>query len=43
VLADACGFGWTFALLALGPAVGLWAMHELRRAPESLRLASGRR
>jgi MFS family permease len=43
VLADACGFGWTFALLALGPAVGLWAMRELRRAPESLRLASGRR
>ena len=43
LLADACGFGWTFALLALGPAVGLWAMRELRRAPESLRLAGGRR
>ena len=43
VLADACGFGWTFALLALGPAVGLWAMRELRRAPESARLAGGRR
>lgn len=43
VFADACGFGWTFALLAIGPAVGLWAMRELRRAPESVRLAGGHR
>ncbi len=36
---------WTFAfaLLALGPAVGIVAMLRLRRRPESLRMAGGRR
>jgi MFS family permease len=34
---------WAFALLALGPAVGIWAMARLRRLPESLKMASGRR
>lgn len=32
-----------FAFLALGPAVGLWAMLELRRLPASVKMASGRR
>jgi MFS family permease len=32
-----------FALLALGPAVGVWNMLALRRRPESLRMAGGRR
>ena len=25
------GWGWAFAILALGPAVGIWAMARLRR------------
>lgn len=37
--------GWrhAFAFLAIGPAVGLWAMIELRREPESRAMASGNR
>jgi MFS family permease len=34
---------WTFAFLALGPAVGIWAMLRLRRLPASAKMASGRR
>lgn len=34
---------WAFAFLALGPAVGIWAMLRLRRRPESVRMASGHR
>ncbi len=38
-------WGWNVALpaLALGPAAGIAAMATLRRAPESTRMASGRR
>lgn len=37
--------GWkaAFAMLALGPALGCWAMWRLRRHPDSLKLAAGRR
>ena len=37
--------GWRFAFwpLALGPAVGVWAMLSLRGRPEALRLAEGNR
>lgn len=37
--------GWThiLAILAIGPAVGIWAMVRLRQRPESLRMAHGRR
>ena len=37
--------GWSYVLmvLAVGPAIGMWAMARLRRRPESLRLAYGRR
>jgi MFS family permease len=42
-LARAVTWRWAFTLLALGPAAGIWAMLRLRRAPESARLASGRR
>ncbi|MHB8556247.1 MAG: MFS transporter, partial [Candidatus Dormibacteria bacterium] len=37
--------GWSHVLmvLALGPAVGMWAMARLRRRPEALQLAHGRR
>jgi len=34
---------WAFALLALGPAVGIWAMLRLRRLPAAAKMASGRR
>jgi len=41
--AEVVGWQWAFAPLALGPAVGVWAMVRLRRMPESTRMAGGRR
>lgn len=37
--------GWSHVLmvLAVGPALGMWAMTRLRRRPESLKMAQGRR
>ncbi|HEY0547259.1 MAG TPA: MFS transporter [Pyrinomonadaceae bacterium] len=37
------GWRWAFAFLAIGPAVGVWAMYALRRSPAAFRLAGGRR
>lgn len=37
------GWGWAFSILALGPAVGIWAMTTLRRQPAAVRMASGRK
>lgn len=37
------GWEWTFALLAIGPAVGVWAMTVLRRSPATAQLAGGNR
>jgi MFS family permease len=39
------GLGWTYAfmLLAIGPAIGIWAMARLRADPASINLAGGRR
>jgi MFS family permease len=34
---------WAFAVLAIGPAVGIWAMLRLRRLPAATKMASGRR
>jgi len=34
---------WAFAFLALGPAVGIWAMLRLRRLPAAAKMAAGRR
>ncbi len=34
---------WAFAFLALGPALGIWAMLRLRRLPAAAKMASGRR
>jgi hypothetical protein len=42
-LLTALGPGFAFALLAVGPAVGIRAMLTLRGMPESERMASGRR
>ena len=36
------GWEWAFAFLALGPAVGVWAMSALRRSPAAARLAGGK-
>jgi MFS family permease len=38
-------FSWAaaFALLALGPILGIWSMMRLRRTPEAFRMASGNR
>jgi MFS family permease len=40
---DAGGWRVAFAILALGPAVGIWAMWRLRHRPDAVRMASGRR
>jgi MFS family permease len=40
---DAQGWSLAFGSLALGPVVGVWAMLRLRRQPEALALAGGRR
>ena len=37
------GWRWSMSVLALGPAGGVWAMLALRRRPEALALAGGRR
>jgi MFS family permease len=39
----AAGWRYAFAPLAIGPAIGVWAMARLRARPEALRLAGGRR
>lgn len=42
-LVERVGWEWAFASLALGPVFGLWSMLRLRRLPEAVRMASGRR
>lgn len=42
-LVDAVGWQYAFAFLAPGPALGIWAMMTLRRHPDSVRLAGGKR
>ncbi|NKQ36554.1 MAG: hypothetical protein HF973_13180 [Chloroflexi bacterium] len=43
-LADRLPARWRYAfmILALGPAVGIWAMMKLRRSPEAVKLANGK-
>jgi MFS family permease len=41
LLEEWVGWGWAFAFLAPGPAVGIWAMGTLRRSPAAVRLANG--
>lgn len=43
VAAEALGWQLAPALLAIGPAVAIWAMLALRRRPEALLIAGGRR
>ena len=42
VFADAVGWRWAFAPLAVGPAIGTLSMLRLRARPEASRLAGGR-
>jgi MFS family permease len=42
-LAAAIGWRWAMGVLAVGPALGIWAMLALRARPEAVRLAGGRR
>jgi len=42
-LAERIGWRWSMSLLALGPVAGVWAMMALRRRPEAVALAAGRR
>jgi MFS family permease len=37
------GWNWAFAFLAIGPAIGIWAMYKLRQLPEARQLAGGKR
>jgi hypothetical protein len=41
-LVDRVGWGWVFATLAPGPALGTLAMLALGRSPEAARIAGGR-
>jgi MFS family permease len=41
-VAGAIGWRWSMAVLAVGPACGVWAMLTLRGRPEAGRLAGGR-
>jgi hypothetical protein len=41
-LVDAVGWGYAFAFLAIGPAVGVAAMARLRAHPDAAKLAGGR-
>ncbi len=43
MVARVIGWRWSMSVLAIGPALGVWAMLALRRRPESLQLAGGRR
>jgi MFS family permease len=36
------GWNWAFAFLAIGPAVGIWAMYMLRGLPQAKQLAGGK-
>jgi hypothetical protein len=40
---EALGWHWAFAPLAIGPAIGVWAMARLRMHPRAVALAGGRR
>jgi MFS family permease len=42
IVRDALSWWWAFAMLALGPALGIAAMLRLKHAPEAARIAGGR-
>jgi MFS family permease len=42
-VAEVIGWRWSMSVLAIGPALGVWAMLALRRRPEARALAGGAR
>lgn len=40
---NAMGWEWAFTVLAIGPAIGIWAMLTLRHSDAALKLANGNR
>ena len=42
-VAERIGWRWSMSILAIGPALGVWAMLALRRRPEAVQLAGGAR
>jgi MFS family permease len=42
-IAARIGMQWSFSVLAIGPALGIVAMTALRRRPESVKIAGGKR
>jgi hypothetical protein len=43
VLVERVGWRYAFASLAVGPAFGIYSMLKLRRLPEAVKIAQGRR
>ncbi len=43
IMVEAVGWNFAFAILAIGPFFGVWAMVRLRAHPESTRIAGGKR
>jgi MFS family permease len=41
-LVEDIGWQWSFAILALGPIFGIWAMRSLMKSPDAVKLAGGR-
>lgn len=42
IVRDALSWWWAFAMLAIGPALGIVAMQRLQRSPAAARIAGGR-
>jgi hypothetical protein len=42
IVRDALSWWWAFAMLSLGPALGIVAMQRLQHSPERVRIAGGR-
>lgn len=42
IVRDALSWWWAFAMLAIGPALGIVAMQRLQRSPEAAKIAGGR-
>lgn len=43
MILDSFGWGWAFAMLGIGPVVGIVAMQRLRQLPQSAAMAGGKR
>jgi MFS family permease len=42
-LESSFGWTWAFSFLALGPVIGIWAMLALRRSPQAVKMAGGKK